>query len=174
MITVKDLAAELGTDRSNLRKWIVQRGIEMTKVRDASTRGQETLAVSEQNAQQIRELRAPYTVANDLDGVDGTSTGVIYAIQPDPDMRPGRVKVGYSKRLQYRLATFRCVAPEATVIRTWDAPPDVESAIHLALSLTSDIKSADTNATSQELFEAERPQRIVERVDEVIRAVIPE
>ena len=53
-ITLKDLAEDLSMDRSNLRKYVVAEGIPTFEVRNLASRGQKTLAVTQENADKVR------------------------------------------------------------------------------------------------------------------------
>ena len=53
-ITLKELAEELGMDRSNLRKYVVAEGIATFAVRKLSSRGQKMLALLPEDANRVR------------------------------------------------------------------------------------------------------------------------
>lgn len=56
-VTLKDLAIELGIDRSNLRKYVLKNGFRPTKIRRRSSQSQLTLALTEAEAEVVRALR---------------------------------------------------------------------------------------------------------------------
>lgn len=45
--------------------------------------------------------------------------GCFYIIQLEPDLDPGRFKVGFTTELDGRLRKHRCSAPFSVVIRSW-------------------------------------------------------
>ena len=64
-ITLKELAEELGMDRSNLRKYVVAEGISTFAVRNLASRGQKTLALVPEDADRVRgglAWRGDYTI----------------------------------------------------------------------------------------------------------------
>ena len=46
--------------------------------------------------------------------------GTFYVIQLEPHTDPGRVKLGFSTRVEKRLAENRCSAPYAQIVQTFD------------------------------------------------------
>ena len=93
-ITLKELAEELSMDRSNLRKYVVAKGISTFVVRNLGTRGQKMLALVPEDAdrvrrdlawrtghnseqrREIRQARAERALRNSLEGVaQGRITG---------------------------------------------------------------------------------------------------
>lgn len=56
-VTLKTLAEQLGMDRSHLRKYVLDRGFEPVKIRTADSGHQLTLALSEEDAQRVLQLR---------------------------------------------------------------------------------------------------------------------
>ena len=69
-ITLKELAEELGMDRSNLRKYVVAAGISTLRVRKLSGRGQRMLALVPEDADRVRSglaWRTGYTLEQQRD-----------------------------------------------------------------------------------------------------------
>ena len=54
-VTLQSLAEELKMDRSNLRKYVMSEGMIPMQVRTLASRGQKTLAVTEDEAERIRQ-----------------------------------------------------------------------------------------------------------------------
>jgi hypothetical protein len=54
-VSLKQLAIELGLDRSNARKYVLKNGIRPHKRRTPDSGGQQTLALTVEEATQIRE-----------------------------------------------------------------------------------------------------------------------
>ena len=48
-------------------------------------------------------------------------TGVVYAVEIDPEKHPSRIKVGWSTNLPQRLATYSTIAPDLRLIGFWPA-----------------------------------------------------
>ena len=57
LVTIGELAAELGIDRSTLRRFAIKNGFTMSKTRTRETRNQLTLAFTPEDAEAIREMR---------------------------------------------------------------------------------------------------------------------
>ena len=118
IITLKDLAAELGMDRSHLRKYTLRLGIIPQRTRTPESRNQATLAVSGSDADTIRQARvnagfggeAHETIKPFVQG-----DGLFYIVQPDPEMRPERVKLGYSTNFQERMASYTTANPDVAL-----------------------------------------------------------
>ena len=69
-ITLKELAEELGMDRSNLRKYVVAEGISTFTVRKLLSRGQKMLALLPEDANRVRvglAWRTGYTIQQQHD-----------------------------------------------------------------------------------------------------------
>lgn len=45
----------------------------------------------------------------------------VYLIRLEP-LRPGRMKIGLSNRVERRLLQFRAYCPDAAILRTWEVP----------------------------------------------------
>jgi biotin operon repressor len=124
IIFVKDLSAELGMDRSHLHKLIKQLKIKVIPSRDAGTGYQMANAISDGDAEIIRKHRKSkgYT-----DGVIATGQeSYLYAVIPDPEARPDRVKVGKAASVDARVADYRTVCPDLEIARRWAAPATCE------------------------------------------------
>ena len=58
VITLRDLAEELGMDRSHLRRYVLGIGIKPLRIRTKESRSQLTLCVTDLDAVKIRQARA--------------------------------------------------------------------------------------------------------------------
>ena len=122
LITLKDLAQELGLDRSNMRKIVLGMGIEPGKVRSEDSRRQQTLAITREEADRVRSARseAGFAPKNTLAEVRTANTGYFYLAVLDAEARPNRIKVGYTDNLDSRLDAYRTGNPEVSILRTWN------------------------------------------------------
>lgn len=116
-ITLKDLATELGLDRSNTRKYVLQAGFSPLKVRTPESRGQLTLALSTADAEAVRELRQREGFISQQ-AVDN-GAGQFYVIQLVPDLDVNRVKLGFAGNVAARLQAHRTSAPTAELVKAW-------------------------------------------------------
>lgn len=57
MVPLKALAEELGMDRSHLRRFVLSLGIEPERIRTEDSRNQLTLALSDIDAERVRDER---------------------------------------------------------------------------------------------------------------------
>ena len=57
LITLRQLAEELNIDRSNLRRYILKKGITFKRIRTESGRHQLEIALTSKDADKIREIR---------------------------------------------------------------------------------------------------------------------
>lgn len=57
--------------------------------------------------------------ADDGDEFVSVEVGVFYLVQLEPELDPGRFKVGFAASMSERLRTLRCSAPFAVVVQTW-------------------------------------------------------
>lgn len=157
-VTLKALAAELGLDRSNMRKYTLKCGVEPVRVRTPDSRGQETLAVSPEDAEKIRRQRQE-------DGFDGSRAvtssewGYFYAIQVIPEFDPKRIKFGYTNDVTARLATHRTSAPTAEVLKAWPCRARWEQTAIDALT------SEGCGQILNEVYEVDDPETVVTRGD---------
>ena len=137
-ITIKGLAAELGIDSSNCRKFVRGMGLEMIRVRPPGTRGTPMLALSPEDAEKVRQERiARGFVVRERDVqpvLKNDGPGAFYIVVLDPEARPNRLKFGYAQNVDGRLAEHRCAAPTATLLGSWPAKRSWESCIMAALS----------------------------------------
>jgi len=119
-ILLSALADELGMWKSNLRKYILSNGISFQKIRTPETRNQLALALTENDANLVRQLReqggfgTKKPIPSDKNG-----DGFFYIIQIVPDLDPLRVKLGFSSNVEGRLQAHRTAAPTAKLAKSW-------------------------------------------------------
>ena len=122
LITVMDVAAQCGKAKQTVFKAISRLGIETQKLKSPERHGQLIAYVTEADAALIKsELESSSTSLSD----DGPSpslpeTGYFYLIQLEPELEPGRFKVGFASNMAERLRAHRCSAPYSKVVRKWE------------------------------------------------------
>jgi len=123
LIAVAELADELGTYRATIFKIVRRLGIQPVKRRDSERGGQQIALVTPAEALAIREA---FTTGRRSGGdapVDGEALaadeGRFYLIQLEPEIDPGRFKVGFTTDLDGRLRHHRCSAPFAEYRKHW-------------------------------------------------------
>lgn len=118
IVLLKDLAEEMGLDRSNMRKYVLKEGLQPFKVRTPETRGQKTLALSKEDAGIVRALRKEQGFLDPRPIID-SGEGWFYIIQLVPYLKPERVKLGFTNNVRSRLQAHRTAAPTAEVVCVW-------------------------------------------------------
>jgi hypothetical protein len=88
-ISLKQLAGELGMDRSHARRYVLNLGVTPAKRRTPESGGQLTLTVGAQEAEFIRHTREEQGFLDSQKPVTN-ETGYFYAIQLVPELAPGR------------------------------------------------------------------------------------
>jgi hypothetical protein len=134
-VSLKELAAKLGMDRSHTRKYVINLGIKPTKRRTPYSGGQLTLTVSAQEAEFICRTRAERGFLDPQKAVVA-ETGFFYVIQLVPELDPKRLKLGFADNAEVRLAQHRTSAPTARLLRSWPCKRSWERTAIDALAAT--------------------------------------
>ncbi len=128
LIPLKKLAAELQMDRSHLRKYVRQIGIEPGRIRTPASRNQPTLAVTQEEAERIRQERRRSGFSSSGE-IESPEFGKFYVVVPDPEARRNRVKFGYSSNaLEGRMDSYRTINPCAELLESWKCKRTWEAA----------------------------------------------
>jgi hypothetical protein len=116
-VSLKQLAAELGLDRSNTRKYVLKSGVRPHKRRTPDSGSQPTLALTVEEADRIRAKRREEGFL----GAKAVSkeVGHFYVIRLVPELDPRRVKLGFADDVGIRLAQHRTAAPTAVLVKHW-------------------------------------------------------
>ena len=157
-VTLKDLAAELGMDRSHLRKWVRSHGLWPEKRRTPDSRGQLVLTLKAAEAEGVRGRRRQdgfLTVGK----ATPADTGLFYVIQLIPEFDPRRVKFGFATDVADRLAQHRTAAPTAVVLKCWSAHKSWESCA------TECIVGAGCRLVAGEVYQCDDVQIMLTRGD---------
>jgi hypothetical protein len=117
-VSLKQLAQELGMDRSHARRYVLRHGITPHKRRTQDSQNQLTLAVSNDEAQSIIAKRREEGFLGSTKPV-AKDVGVFYVIRLVPELDPRRIKLGFADDLGSRLAQHRTAAPTAVVVKSW-------------------------------------------------------
>jgi hypothetical protein len=120
-ISVIDAANKLGMRKQTLFKVIKRLGVNTSKERNSSHRGQTIVYITEAD---FNLIASQITTQNKADSKEPTISsqidrGVFYLIELEPDHDPGRFKVGFASNMPERLRQHRCSAPFAVVVATW-------------------------------------------------------
>lgn len=132
-MSLKQLASEIGLDRSNTRKYVLRHGIVPHKRRTMDSGNQLSLTVSIAEAEFIREKRREEGFLDESRPVL-KETGVFYVIQLIPELDPHRIKLGFADDVFSRLSQHRTAAPTAMIIKMWPCKRSWEVTIMDCLS----------------------------------------
>jgi len=159
-VSIKDLAKQLGMDRSHARRYVLGlKKYQFHKRRTVDSGGQLTLCVSAQEAQEIVAQRARQGFMSSTI-VSVPEVGVFYVIQLVPELDAKRVKLGYAASLQARLAEHRTAAPTAKLLGSWPCKRSWEQAAIDALI------AIDCCLVLNEVFECANPDTLVQRAND--------
>lgn len=140
-ITIKDLAVELGIDRSNCRKLVKSLNLHTFSVRLPGVRGTALIAVTPDDAEIVRQARIAkgFSIGKPSAEVESraikTDDGSFYIIALDREARPGRLKFGFAQNIASRLSDHKVAAPCAELLAHWPAKRCWEVCIMDALTV---------------------------------------
>ena len=163
LITLTDLAEELGIHRSYLRKCVLAMGIQPEKVRTEASRNQLTLAVSREEAEDIRAARSGFTGPGP-DNLAVGSDGDFYMLVIDPEVRPGRIKLGFAQSLEQRTRNHYTIAPKLEVAAVWRCKRSWEKTVIAAVGCMP-----GASHVGGEVYDFEDVEAAIERADTVLR-----
>ena len=135
-VSIKQLAAHLGMDRSHARRYVLRLGVEPKKRRTSDSGGQLTLTVTSEEAAYIKQKRDEQGFLGSTKPVE-KEVGAFYVIQLVPELDPKRMKLGFAEDVAQRLAQHRTSAPTAVVLKSWPCKRSWEGTIIDALSAVS-------------------------------------
>lgn len=167
MVYLSDLAAELGMDRSNMRKYLIKKGINTFKTRDPESK-QLVVTISPEEADRVRDIRSregfgrkdPLTISECDDGF-------FYLIQLIPEFDASRIKLGFTNDVNSRLCSHRTSSPTAVLVKIWKCKRSwervaIESATRLGCKLISG-----------EVYNCDSVENITRRLDDFF-SIMPE
>ncbi|WKN41846.1 hypothetical protein [Tunicatimonas pelagia] len=121
-ISVIDASERIGVNKQTLFKWIKKLGLETTKSKNSSYKGQAISYVEIGDFEKLFEYKQQneqnYTQTQNSSKIDH---GVFYLVQLEPEFDPGRFKLGFATNIAERLRSHKCSAPFAKIIETWPA-----------------------------------------------------
>ena len=124
-LSVIDIANHHGFLRATVFKTLKKMGIETRKERNSANGGQAIAYVTQEDYQRIVARLSVSTAPRDGEEEDGDEEqwsaefGVFYLLQLEPELDPGRFKLGFAASMPERLRQLRCSAPFVTVVKTW-------------------------------------------------------
>lgn len=166
-ISIVDLANQVGKRKQTIFKILTRLGIQATKQRSVSSRGQLIAYITSEEAQLVlielssraeseatnTDLRAAEVAVSDAE------LGVFYLLALEPQHDPGRFKVGFAASLSERLQKHRCSAPLLTVVKYWPCK-------RLWERTAIDAVAFACERISTEVFRTDSIAKVAERCDQ--------
>lgn len=154
------LAKELGMDNSNLRKYVLKKGISYSMMREPFSR-QIAMCFTSEAADKLRSVRANegFTKTEAPIRING-EVGEFYTVQLIPEFAPNRLKLGFSNDSMDRLATHRCSSPTAVILKTWDCKRSWEKAAMDSATRTS------CTLIANEVYDCDSSEAVIKRLDD--------
>lgn len=125
-VSLKELALEMGMDRSHARRYILRNGFLPHSRRTPGSKNQRTLALTVEDADRIRALRREEGFSGSTKVVS-RDVGWFYVVRLVPEFDPRRIKLGFAEDVGARLTQHRTAAPTATLVealpckRSWES-----------------------------------------------------
>jgi len=121
-ISIRELAARIGIDKSNLLKWIKANREELRlatnkRMQTPDSGANRTIVFTEEEFERIVRLRDEQGFGSE--GRDLAETGQFYIIQLVPEFDPNRIKLGFAMDVRQRLSQHRTSAPTAVCKASW-------------------------------------------------------
>jgi len=161
MISIRDLAKELGRHPNKFHEFVKKHKFPIEKIKSDNARGQMISMVSEESANEIRNMCHSDTAT----APKQTSKfgGYFYIIQLEPVLEPNRVKLGYTLNVQDRLRKHQCSAPNAKLLQTWECRALWEKTI-IDIVTISELKM-NRNKIDTECFVVKNLIEVVSRIN---------
>ena len=122
LISVTQVAEELGRRKQFIFKLVDRFAIEKTMQKSSLSRGQKIAYILKSGLEQIKNYLA---ISAEVYGsssevvFESSTAGVFYLIQLEPEHDPGRFKLGFASNLEERLRAHKTAAPYSIVVKTW-------------------------------------------------------
>jgi hypothetical protein len=119
LITVVEIAETHGVRRQTIHRIIRRRGIETHSIKSSAAHGQTISAITTTDYDLLRPDLV--SLGSDVadEGGDISTSGVFYIVQLEPELDPGRIKLGFASDINERLRSHRTSAPFSKTLRTW-------------------------------------------------------
>ena len=157
LISISDIARGHGRHREAVHKTVKRLGLNVVKRVGPSTKGQQASHVAVQDYETHRQQ---------FDAVAATGAAVsreqpdavFYLILTEPELDPGRFKLGFSTDVAERLRSHKISAPFSKIMRTWPCKALWEKT---AIDCIAD----GCERLGPEMFRGDDIERIIDRAD---------
>jgi len=158
-ITLKSLSENLGMDRSHARRYVLKCGIRPKKRRTLDSGNQLSLTVSRAEADEVVRRRTEEGFLGSAKQADD-ERGFFYIVQLTPDLKPGRVKLGFALNVGERLGQHRTAAPTAVCLKQWPCRRTWE------LAAIDCLTQRGCDRVGAEVFDCDDLERMCKRGDD--------
>jgi len=169
MVSFTELATMLAMDKSHATRYVKRvaskLGVDIKRWRDPRAGNQQCSAVTKEGA----ELIVGHRCNEGFLGSQRTTNpdeGVFYVIQLVPELKPGRIKLGFGTDIVSRLYQHRTAAPTAVLVKTWPCKRTWE------LAAIDCLTSSGCKLVLNEVYECGDISGLVKRGDDLF-AVLP-
>lgn len=154
------MANELGMERSNLRKYVISKGIKYDSVRDPISK-QMAMAFTQDEAERLRFIRNSegFTKKDTPPVCINGEVGEFYVVRLIPEFAPNRLKLGFSNDATGRLVAHRCSSPTAIILKTWPCKRSWERS---AMDSATRIGCA---LIANEVYDCDSSESVMNRLD---------
>ena len=124
-ISAMRLSRELGWIDASIRRLACNMGLPPHRMRmPGEGRGQCMVVFTPEEADLIRKEvqkrnRSPKPGIPVYDQPFAARQGVLYLVQPDPEKRPERMKLGFTTSINGRLLEFCQISPSTVLVKSW-------------------------------------------------------
>jgi hypothetical protein len=119
LISVKDVAKNLGKQKQHIFKILSRLGVDSVKQKSSDARGQRVAYITTNEYERIKEYLSWSADDSNDSPIQMDIGGVFYLIQLEPKHDPGRFKIGFATNIEERVRTHKTTAPFSKVLKTW-------------------------------------------------------
>ena len=121
LIAVNTIASIHGQHRKSLHRLVKRLGLNVVKERANDSRGQPSSHITESDYEILKRYLDDRQVSSDpiSSEMHHNEFGVFYLVLLEPDLDPGRFKVGFTTNINERLRSYLTATPFAEVKETW-------------------------------------------------------
>ena len=117
LISIIDIAEIHGKRRQSLHKIVSRLGFNVVKKKSDKGRGQSINHITAADYEVLKKHLQRVVKSAAETAIVGS--GAFYVIQLEPQLDPGRIKVGFTENLDERLRSHRTSAPFAEIVASW-------------------------------------------------------
>lgn len=119
LISVRELARSFERSRGHVHKLVKRLRIDIVEQRGNHTRGQKAHYIRRGDLPKLQDALRPVDHTKRADQETPYGVGSFYLISLEPELDPGRFKLGFGTDVSERLRSHRVSAPFARIIKTW-------------------------------------------------------